>query len=139
MVCGFLTLYLGSKLSSDCSYYFVLVTSILFDIVSVSLLVQLVKLFRVARLEFEGEFSRELNQIKWYLMAFFGTFLIRSVALWAVQFDRWPVFQKTYENNGFRVANSTVFVVEFFFYNILPIGYLCFIHFHNFRQHNPNL
>ena len=106
----------------------------LFNIVSGVLLWQLIKIFRVARGEFKDEFNRELNQIRWYLLVIFTTLMFRSGALWAVQFGYWPVFLRTFEHNQFDLVNSSLFVLEFLFYDIIPVGYPCYIHFKNFKH-----
>ena len=33
-----------------------------------------------------------------------------------------------------RIVNSLLFVFEFLFYNIIPIGYLSLIHYYNFKE-----
>ena len=134
LVCSLLTIVFGCKLSNSMSFLFITVTTMLFNLVSAVLLWQLLKLFRVARIEFKDEFKRELNQIRWYLLSIFATFLFRSGALWAVQFGHWPVFFRTFESNQFDLVRSSLFVFEFVFYDVIPIGYPCFIHLKNFKH-----
>ena len=92
------------------------------------------RLFQTAQRDFGDEFRRELNQIKWYLATFVATFTIRAIALWLVYAGIWPAFRTSYEAGNMRVFNSLLFVFEFLFYNIIPIGYLSLIHYYNFKE-----
>ena len=53
--------------------------------------------------------------------------------MWLVFVDWWPDFPLTYCYGKYNVGISLLFVYEFIFYNIIPIGYLALIHHFNFR------
>ena len=135
-VCCLLTLVWHSELSNPKAYFFITVSSIFFAIVTILLICQLLRLFQTARKGFGGEFQQELNQLKWHLATFVITFTLRAIALWMGFFKHWPVFPKSFPKGKMDAFSSTVFVVQFVFWNLIPIGYLTLIHFTNFRIDN---